>query len=270
MIKRRFDGTMRYIKAHWPAFLLAYGGMIVSLLAIAVGLDKGWFALAPIAAAAAIVLGYGVAAAAWSAHRLYDPDGLLPHLVLFDMANIRSTDSVAYLDFGLRQRAAEIAARLTKGKVTVIDVYNPQLTPGRPLYRLRTMSTATIKDPRLEWLNGSIDMLPMPDNSAPAVFLCQVLSEFWQRGDRSALLKEVRRILEPGGFALIAEPSRSQANWLTKGPAAAGIPTVQEWRKLFSDCGFDLLKERELHGLIHCAQIVKSKPADRGQLRFDL
>ena len=270
MIQRRFRGTSRYIYAHWPAFLSAYGGMIAALLLVAVGFDKGWFALVPLAAAAAMVLGYGVSAAAWSAHKLYDPDGLLPHQVLFDMTNIKATDSLVYLDFGLREQAAEIAGRLTKGVVTVIDVYNPQLTPGRPLYRARLRAPSSVRDPRLEWLSGSVDLLPMPDNSVPAVFLCQVLSEFRQQGDRQALLNEVRRILAPGGHALIAEPSQSQTNWLTRGPAAAAIPMVQEWRDLFSECGFKLVKERELTGLIHCMQITKIRPAEKGQLRFDL
>lgn len=270
MIQRRFRGTFQYIYAHWPAFLLAYGGMIVALLLIAVGIEQRWLALVPLAAAAAILLGYGVAAAAWSAHQLYDAEGLLPHQVLFDMANIKPGDSLAYLDFGLRERAAEIASRLTKGKVTVIDVYNPQLTPSRPLYRRRMRAPSSVRDPRLDWLNGSVDLLPMPDNSVPALFLCEVLSELRQKGDRKALLKEVRRILKPGGCALIAEPSQSQTNWLTRGPAAAGIPTVQEWRDLLSECGFSLVKERELSGLIHCMQATKIRPADRGQLRFDL
>jgi len=154
--------------------------------------------------------------------------------------------------------------------VIVIDVYNPQWTTSRALVRWRSHELHPAQDPRLSWRDGQIDLLPLPDQSITAVMLCQVTSEFWQRGDQLALLQEVRRILTPDGRLLFAEQCRNQSNWLRLGPAALQLQTAGYWRHLLTEAGFRIRREQTLRGIIRSFRAQKPTPAEAQQLTFDL
>ncbi|MCZ7667790.1 MAG: hypothetical protein M5U34_11540 [Chloroflexi bacterium] len=78
-----------------------------------------------------------LAMALWAAHKLHDLNGLRPPDILFDLGQIQATDKIAYVDLGLRLTPLHLRRRLTTGKIIVVDVYNPQWTPGRSLARAR-------------------------------------------------------------------------------------------------------------------------------------
>jgi ubiquinone/menaquinone biosynthesis C-methylase UbiE len=156
--------------------------------------------------------------------------------------------------------------------VSVIDVYNPQwnasaaLRNGRQRVRARHLAA----DPRLEWLDGEVRLLPLPDDSVAAVFLNQILSEFWQPEDRQTLLRELFRILEPEGRVLVAERVRSRTNLLVMGPAVWQLPPADYWRELLTVAGFSLRQEKDIQGLIHCFRADKPSPTAGLQLPLDL
>ncbi|MFQ5398378.1 MAG: class I SAM-dependent methyltransferase [Anaerolineae bacterium] len=268
--ERRWSGTSRHIYSHWPAYLLAYSAIILSLLVIGLSIERGWWAFVDYAAVLLVVVIYFLLASLWSAHELYDREGLRPHHRLFDLGQIQDTDVFVCIDLGLRWRAISLGRRLTTGHVSVIDVYHPQLTPGRALVRGRTRQPAPPDDPRFSWLSGSVELLPLPDNSVTAVVLCQVLSEFWQEGDRLSLLREAHRILVPNGRLLLAEPVRSQINWLVRGTTAWPLKPAARWRELLDEAGFDVSKEQSLLGLIHCFCAHKQPPAQARPLPLEL
>lgn len=267
---KRFRGTFGYLYAHWPAYLLAYAGVILSLLVIGVSAQRGWPAFIPLALAFMLVLIYFLLASLWAAHQQYDPDGLQPHHVLFDMGHIQATDSFVYISLGLRQQAMSLCRRLTTGQIIVIDVYNPQWTASRALARWRSRMAPPPPDPRLTWRSGSVNLFPLPDKSVNAVIVCQVASEFWQHGDQLALLQEVYRILVPNGHILLAERVRTQTNWLLMGPAALNLPAVAYWRELLAAAGFRPRKEQELQGIVHCFRADRPTPVEAQQLALDL
>jgi len=266
----RFSGTIGTVYAHWPLYALAYGGLIAALILIGVGARQGWLSLIPLGVALLLVQSYFLFASLWAAHQLYDINGIRPHHVLFDMGAIQDTETFVFIDLGTRRPAIELSRRLTTGRAIIVDVYNPQWTTSRALARRRAQRPPPPPDPRLTWRDGDVNLIPLPDHSVPAVILSQVLSEFWQHGDRLALLSEIYRILAPGGRLLLAERVRTQTNWLVTGPAALGLPTAGYWQNLLRQAGFRLQKERDLLGLIHCIRASKPTPAEARQLAFEL
>jgi SAM-dependent methyltransferase len=266
----RFQGSIRHVAANWPAYALAGGGLILSLVLIAVLATRNWLAFIPMTLAALIVLLYYLSTALWTAHMLYDENGLNPHHVLFDMGRIESDDSFAFIDLGRRQAATELSHRLTSGKILVVDVYSPQWTPSRALARERTNAMLPASDPRVEWYAGDINLLPLPDRSVSAVVICHVLSQFWQRGDQLVLLKEIHRILAPDGRMLLAERTRTEINWLLMGPLALRLPRAESWRDLVARSGFLVKEERSLQGLTHCFRADRNQPEGARQLAFKL
>lgn len=266
----RYQGTIQYIYAHWPSFALMYGGIIIMLLVIGLSVELGLLGFVPLATAVLIFLSYFLITSLWTTHQLYSQNGLQPHLALFQSGNLAPIDNIVYVDVGIRFRPIQLCRRLTTGELIVIDVYNPQWTTNRALARWRTRWQHPPKDPRLVWMDGQVNLLPLPDQSVSAVILCQVTSEFWQHGDRSTLLAEARRILKADGRLLIAERCRTQTNMLMAGPAALALPPVSYWRGLISETGFRLRAEKTSNGLIHTFYAQKPTPTEARQLAFDL
>lgn len=266
----RYAGTLNTVYARWPFFAALYGGIVAALVIIGVSAEKGWIGLIPLSLAIIIALAFFFLASLWSIHLQYDRDGFNTHHILFEMGHIQADDMFVYVDLGLRRRAIAIAHRLTTGAAIVIDVYNPQLNPKRALTRYRSRMTSPPPDPRLIWRNGRSDMLPLPDKSVTAVFLCQVLSEFWQEGDRLQLLQEVHRVLSENGRLLLAEQMRTPTAWLLQGPAALALAPVEEWRALLQKAGFRIHTEKDLQGIIHCIRADKPTYTEAQQLTLNI
>jgi SAM-dependent methyltransferase len=267
---RRFRGTMRHVRMHWPPYLLLYGGVVGALLLIGGGITQGWPGLVPLGLALWLVSTYFLFTALWTAYQLHDAPHRRPHAALFAMSQVRPTDHIAYVGLGWRGPALELYRYLTEGELVVVDVYNPQLAPGRGLARERTAAPSPPQDPRLRWRDGSIALLPLPNASVTAVFAIQVLSELSEHGDRVKLLREIYRVLPPNGRLLIAERLPTQTNWLALGPLATRLAPKRYWLNLLAEAGFQVQAERDLLGLIHCFRADKPVPGAGRQLRLDL
>jgi ubiquinone/menaquinone biosynthesis C-methylase UbiE len=266
----KFRDTRRYLQTHWPAYVALYGGLVLAMVLLGVGLASGWYAFVPFALAILIVGGYFLVAALWTVYQLHDGPGPKSIEVLIDYAQLRPDDRVVCIDLGLRRTAVHIAQRLTAGQVTVVDVYNPQSNPGEPLRRARARALKPGPDPRLEWIDGSILLLPLPDRSVRLVFMNQVLSEFWLPEDRARLLEEVRRILVPEGRLLLAERNRSRSNLLLTGLVTSSWPPAESWRDALIKADFRIQREESLRGLLYCVRADKPPPTAGKQLRLQL
>ncbi len=267
---KQYRGTLRYLYAHWPVYLLLYGSMIAALLFIGFSSRQGWWGYVPLTLALLMVLVYFFLASLWSAHQQRDVGGLRPYDILFDLGRVEATETLLYIDLGLRYQSVALSRRLTTGQVMVVDIYNPQWMSSQALVRLRRRMPSPPADPRLVWLNGSLDLLPLPDNSVPVVVVSQVLQEFWQEGDRLQLLAEVYRVLQPNGRLLLAEQTRSRTNWMLLGPAAFFLYSAVYWKNMLLQAGFQVRKEQNLQGILHCYRADKPLPAEAQQLKFEL
>ncbi|MBE2223173.1 MAG: methyltransferase domain-containing protein [Anaerolineae bacterium] len=266
----RYRGITRHVSANWPIFAVMYIGLVLVLLISGISLQKGWLSFVPLMLALGIVLVYFLGTSLWAAHKLHDLDGLRPYDVLFDMGQIKATDSIVYVDLGLRVAPLHLRRRLTTGKIIVVDVYNPQWTTGQALIRARAQAPQPPSDPRLVWQNGRFDLLPLPDKSVPFVMLDQILSQCWQEGDRVRLLKEAHRILTPNGRLLLAERIRTQTNWLVYGPGGARFKPVDYWQDLLQETGFIVRRQENLSGLIYCFRADNPSGSEARQLALAL
>jgi SAM-dependent methyltransferase len=267
----RYQGALREIAAHWPTYLLLYGGgAIWLLLLIVLSVEVGWWAFVPLGFALLLILGYFLGASLWAAHKLYDTDQQPDYDVLFEMSGLRPQETLLHPNLGRRDTAARLARHLTTGRIIVVDLYHPQLTPSRSLARRRAqIGKEQRPDPRLIWRDGRLELLPVPDNSVKAVIMCQTAAEFWQHGDRLCLLRELYRVLAPGGRLLLSERVRSRTNGLVMGPALLQLPAATYWRDLLATAGFILVKEHDLHDLIRCFRADKPLPERARQLNLD-
>jgi len=267
---RRPRRTLRYIRTHWPLYFGLYGGVVLALTLLGLGLAGRWYAFVPFALAILIVAGYLLAATLFVAYQLNDGPGGTTADILLHLGQIHAEDHVVCIDLGLRATAIAIARHLTTGEVSVVDVYNPQSNVGEALHRARARAGKPPSDPRLNWIDGSINLLPLPDRSVRAVYLDQILSEFWLLEEHEQLLAEVRRILIPEGRLLVAERVRAQSNLLLAGLVTYTLPPHEQWATLLQRAGFIIQREEFPRGLLYCVRADKPSPAAAKQMTLRL
>jgi ubiquinone/menaquinone biosynthesis C-methylase UbiE len=190
--------------------------------------------------------------------------------MLFTLGGLRREDNVVDVCAGSGQAANAISRRLSTGRMIVVDVYNPQLTPSRALARSHRLGQPHRPDPRISRRDGSIDLLPLPDGSTETVTLIETASELWQQGDREGLLEEIVRVLAPGGRLLLAERVLSPTNLLVMGPLALRLKSLEYWRKLLEGAALQVSRESNTRELIHYLRADKPLPDALTQLPLDL
>ncbi|MGH2538824.1 MAG: hypothetical protein ACRDHL_15655, partial [Candidatus Promineifilaceae bacterium] len=122
--------ALRPMAGHWLALLGGLGGALLALgLALGLGLSQGWYGLIPLGLAAAAGLAYLALAPLWAGRRLPDRGRICAALV--ELGRIRPHENLVYLDLGTRWAAAGLSRALSTGRIIALDVYNPQLMPGR-------------------------------------------------------------------------------------------------------------------------------------------
>ena len=248
--------------------LIIYGGgAILSLGAVLIGSGRSWWLVA-IGFVGLLLLFYFLVVSVWAAYQRYQVTEQREEQVLWRLGRIRPEDALVLVGLGLRQLPLALGGRLTGGHLTVIDVYNPQLTPSPALVRLRQHSGRDSADLRFTWLDGRIELLPLPDNSAKTIILSHTLSQFWQDGDCQQLLTEIERVLAPGGQLLLAESTRTQTNLWVLGWRWLGLHPAGYWRQLLTQNHFVIKQEAEMLGLVHYFVAQKPAPQTMHQLSF--
>jgi len=118
---------------------------------------------------------------------------LLPHL--------RSGMRLIDCGCGPGNVTADLAGVVDPGDVVGIDISERDLESGRALVRDRGIGNVTFQV-------ASVYELPFPDGSFDVAFAHALLQHL---GDPLAALKEMRRVLRPGGLAGIADPAWHRA-----------------------------------------------------------
>ena len=261
-----YFGIKRYIFAHRWVLFWRIAGILILLLMSIFAARRGWWGITLLGLLMALLYTYFIVAVLWSVHRLEaDPD----YLRLLEMSRLTPEEDLLILDVGMRSAPIHLHRHLRQGRVTVIDIYNPQLMPDPALARYRATAPTPPVDPRLRWRDGSLDLLSLPNNSVKTIFLPRVLRQIAQQGDRERLLHEVHRVLEPGGNLLISEWVRTPTSWLVLGSGAARLPAEAYWGQLLQQIGFSLKLSLRHYDLIACYRANKRTLAEIHQMRFE-
>jgi len=114
---------------------------------------------------------------------------------------VQPTDHILDIGFGPGISTELLAAQATNGFVAGIDISDVMVQQARG------RNAAGVRKGRIDLQQGSVEKLPFPDSRFDKVLAINSLHHW---GDKQAGLREIRRVLKPGGIIAIVEQPPSK------------------------------------------------------------
>ena len=187
-----------------------------------------------IAAGLALMLNYGV-----SMYLLGQSKSLNPP----PMLGLKGDETVLDVGCGLGKMTVGIAKHLKTGRVIGIDIWSKAEIPGNSVKR--AMENARIEGvaDKTEFRTGNILAIPFDDESFDVVTSVSVINNLHDDKDKLKALKEIRRVLRPGGKFLMLEPLRDIQGALTFTPLFIWMTLPKDkWIELLENASFENLE----------------------------
>ena len=231
----RFDGVLNVVRFNWPSYAATTVG-----IALAVGLGF------PVVAALLALPALASLVATWW---VYDASDLyeLPWLAGIDRAR---ASRIVVVTAGFDEIGAEIARRLPRAEVTVVDVFDPERTPERSIERARRVHGAEGARP--------VDPAALPIGEGEIDLAVAFLSahELRDRHPRIALFLELRRALARDGMVVVVEHQRDFANTLAYSVGVLHFLPRRRWLETFAGAGLRIRSERRHTPLVRVFELV--------------
>jgi ubiquinone/menaquinone biosynthesis C-methylase UbiE len=122
---------------------------------------------------------------------------------VLSLLNVEPIDRVLEIGFGPGQDLNRVSAIATEGLTAGVD-HSPEMVKMARAKNLRTILAG-----RADIRPGSAESIPFPDDCFTKAFSINSV-QFW--GDRRAALREIRRVLRPGGLIAIALEPRGASS----------------------------------------------------------
>jgi SAM-dependent methyltransferase len=124
---------------------------------------------------------------------------------ILDQLQLRGDEKILDVGCGLGLLAIGAAKRLTTGKVTAIDQWDPKELSGSSVEAARENAKAEGVADRVRFENGDARKLVYPAEQYDVVLSFGVLGRLADDRERVQALREVLRVLKPGGTFLTSD-----------------------------------------------------------------
>ena len=166
----------------------------------------------------------------------------------FDFSSIqqlRGDENALDVGCGLGKMTVGVAKQLTTGRVTGIDIWNTIEIPGNsPEKAYKNAEIEGVRD-RVEFKSGDVLTLEFTDNSFDLVTSSSVLNNLSGDQKKMQAMREIYRVLKPGGTFFLLEPLRNMRGFFVFSPFAFWqLQTKDKWAELLKKTGFINLKYR--------------------------
>jgi arsenite methyltransferase len=126
------------------------------------------------------------------------------HKLLPELISLSGDESVLDVGCGRGLLLIGAASRLTTGSATGVDVWRMDVSRNRPDAALENARLAGVAD-RVTVKDGDARNLPFADASFDVVVSALVLHNLRHRADRERALREIVRVLRPGGRVALVD-----------------------------------------------------------------
>lgn len=163
---------------------------------------------------------------------------------------LKGDEEVLDVGCGLGKMTVGVAKRLKTGKAIGIDIWDKTEIPGNSPERAYANAKIEGVSDRVEFRTGNVLSIPFPDNSFDVVTSSSVINNLHNDPDRLKALREIFRVLRPGGRFLMLEPLRdSWEGIVTFGLFVFLILSKDRWIRLLAKAGFVSLRYDRFHGM---------------------
>lgn len=155
------------------------------------------------------------------------------------VVQLHGDEKVLDVGCGLGKVTVGVAKLLTEGTVTGIDIWNTVEIPGNsPEAAYKNAEIEGVRD-KVEFKSGNVLSLEFNDNSFDLVTSSSVLNNLSGDNQKLQAMKEIYRVLKPGGTFFLLEPLRNLRGFFTFSPFAFWhLLTKDEWVALLEKTGF--------------------------------
>jgi SAM-dependent methyltransferase len=176
-------------------------------------------------------------------YRMYGHPGQQYVKRLLDESRASHASVVADLHIGTYRHSHILADLLPHAVIHSIDCWAEAGCPKEIAIRdVRDLECAPLHNPRILPSRADAYALALPDNSCDAVVFGFGTHEVPNDGSRAKLFAEAKRVLKPGGKALMFEHGYDFHNVIIFGPVIGHVVTKEEWmyefKKHFANNGY--------------------------------
>jgi SAM-dependent methyltransferase len=126
---------------------------------------------------------------------------------LVSMLALNGDEKVLDAGCGLGLLSIGIAKRLKTGKVTAVDVWNPQVLSGNSADLAQANAKAEAVADRIRFEDGDVRHFGYPAANFDVAVSCGILHFFDEETERDQAVRELYRVVKPGGKLLIFDVS---------------------------------------------------------------
>ncbi len=152
---------------------------------------------------------------------------------------LKGNEKVLDVGCGFGRMAIGVAKLLTTGRVIGIDIWDKmEILGNRPERAYQNAEIEGVHD-KVEFKTGNILSIPFPDSSFDLVTCSSVVNNLHTEGGKFNALKEIFRVLGPGGTLLLLEPIKSLETFFLFTPLAFWeLPSKDFWLELLDRAKF--------------------------------
>jgi len=155
------------------------------------------------------------------------------------MLKLKGSENILDVGCGLGRMAIGVAKGLTTGKVIGIDIWDRmELLSNCPERAYHNAEIEGVRD-KVEFKTGNILSIPFPDSSFDVVTCSSVVNNLHTGDEKLNALKEIFRVLKPGGRFLLMEPIKSLDTFFLFTPIAFWMISSKDfWSELLNRARF--------------------------------
>lgn len=155
------------------------------------------------------------------------------------MLKLKGNEKALDVGCGLGRMAIGVAKLLTTGKVIGIDIWDKmELISNCPERAYENAEVEGVRD-KVEFKTGNILSIPFPDSSFDVVTCSSVVNSLHTEAGKLSALKEIFRVLKPGGAFLLMEPIKSWVTFFLFTPLAFWVLSSKDfWSELLNRAKF--------------------------------
>jgi hypothetical protein len=228
MNRGRFQGVTQIVRFNWPFYAIA----TILVIATAVIATQVTGAARVVIVIAAAIAAYWMIASLVASYWIYDLSPLRDWKWIREALTAPRPATWLNLHAGIDESTPDVRALFPDSSGRSLDFFDVEVMTEPSIRRARRLAHNMEPSEAVDFRR-----LPAGDASQEAAFLLLSAHELRRHDDRVALLREVHRVIAPGGRAIVAEHLRDPANFLAFGPGFLHFHSRRTWLRAFADAG---------------------------------